>query len=144
MKLHQNMCRYHQWQLKMEVPISNVPISGINDKQSITAKFFITLDKKLLPMHLIYKPTNSTKISFPEGFLLSAKDKNYTNEKKSFKLLDDIIWTYIRQERKKLGRENKQFLIIYGVFRRQTTDNVLKLLEDKNILVTKFHLIWHI
>lgn len=75
----------------MEVPISNVPISGINDKQSITAKFFITLDKKLLPMYLIYKPTNSTKISFPEGFLLSAKDKNYTNEKKSFKLLDDII-----------------------------------------------------
>ena len=34
---------------------TNVPISGINDKRSITATFSFTLDNKFLPMQLIYK-----------------------------------------------------------------------------------------
>ena len=49
----------------------NVPISRINDKQSITATFSIILDNKFLPMQLIYKskPTKVyRKLTFQRGF----------------------------------------------------------------------------
>ena len=33
---------------------SSVPVSGVSDKRIITATFTITLDKKFLPVQLIY------------------------------------------------------------------------------------------
>ena len=56
---------------------TNVPISSINDKQSITATFSITLDNRFLPTQLIYKgKTNESllEVTFPEEFLLSANE----------------------------------------------------------------------
>lgn len=119
---------------------TNVPISGIDDKRSITATFSITLDNKFLPMQLIYKgKTNQSlpKVNFPQGFSLSANESHYSNEKESLKFLDEIILPYIRKERKSLGCESQKALLIYDVFRGQTTANVLKVLEENNILVTK-------
>ena len=49
-----------------------VPISSINDKQSITATISITLDNRFLPMQLIDKgKTNKSllKVTFPEELL---------------------------------------------------------------------------
>ena len=63
--------------------------------------------------------------------------KNYSNEKESLKFLDEFILSYIQQERKNVGPENQKALIIYEVFCAQTTDKVLKLLDDNNILVIK-------
>ena len=74
---------------------TNFPISNINDEQSITATFSITLDNKFLPMQLIYKgKTNESllEVTFPEEFLLSA------NEKESLKFLCEFILSYIQQE----------------------------------------------
>ena len=45
--------------------------------------------------------------------------------------------SYIQQERKNVGPENQKALIIYEVFCVQTTDKVLKLLDDNNTLVIK-------
>ena len=119
---------------------TNAPISSINDKPSITATFSITLDNKFLPLQLIYKgKTNNSilKVSFPEEFSLSGNEKKYSNEKESLKLLHEFILSYIQQEQKNLGPENQKALIIYDVFCAQTTDKVLKLLDDNNILVIK-------
>ena len=66
--------------------------------------------------------------------------KNYSNEKESLKFLDfldEFILSYIQQERKNLGPENQKALITYDVFCVQTTEKVLKLLDDNNILVIK-------
>ena len=74
---------------------TNFPISSINDEQSITATFSITLDNKFLPMQLIYKgKTNESllEVTFPEEFLLSA------NEKESLKFLYEFILSYIQEE----------------------------------------------
>ena len=60
-----------------------------------------------------------------------------SNEKESIKFLEEIILPYIRQEREKLGRENQKALLIFDVFRGQTTDKVLKIMEDNHILATK-------
>ena len=63
--------------------------------------------------------------------------KNYSNEKEYLKFLDEFILSYIQQERKNVGPENQKALIIYEVFCAQTTDKVLKLFDDNNILVIK-------
>ena len=50
---------------------TNVPVSGMDDKRSITATFSITLDKQFLPMQLIYEgKTNQSlpKVNFPQEF----------------------------------------------------------------------------
>ena len=91
-------------------------------------------------LQLIFKSkTNESllKVTFPEEFSLSANEKNYSNEKESLKFLDEFILSYIQQKQKNLGPDNQKALIIYDVFCTQTTDKVLKLLGDNNILVIK-------
>ena len=119
---------------------SNVPIKGIDDKRSITATFSVTFHHKFLLMQLIYKGKTSQslpKVKFPDGFSLSANESHYSNEKESIKFLEEIILPYIRQERGKLGHENQKALLIFDVFHGQTTDEVLKIMEDNHILATK-------
>ena len=116
---------------------ANVLVAGVDDKRTITATFSITLDNKFLPMQLIYKGKTSQslpKVKFPEDFSLSANETHYSNEKESLKLLEEII---LRKEREKLGIDNHKALLIFDVFRGQTTDKVLKVLENNDILVTK-------
>ena len=75
-----------------------IPISGINDKRSITVTFFITMEDKFLPMQLIYKGKTSqslSKIQFPNGFSSSAKLKHYSNEKEFLKFLKEIMLRYV-------------------------------------------------
>ena len=67
----------------------NVPISGLDNKRSITATFSITMENKFLPMQLIYKGKTSQsfpKIQFPNGFSLSANLKHHSNETESFEV----------------------------------------------------------
>ena len=119
---------------------TNVPIAGVNDKRSITATFSITFDNKFLPMQLIYKgKTNQSlpKIDFPDNFSLSANPTHYSNEVEALKFIDEIILPYVQTQREKLGCEDQTDLLIFDVFRGQTTDKVFKVLEDNHILVTK-------
>ena len=91
-------------------------------------------------MQLIYKGKTSQslpKVKFPDGFSLSANESHYSNEKESIKFLEEIILPYIRQEHEKLRRENQKALLIFDVFRGQTTDKVLKIMEDNHILAAK-------
>ena len=103
----------------------NVPISGIDDKRSLTATFCITMENKFLPMQLMYKGNTSQslpKIQFPNGFSLGANLKHYSNETESLKFLKEIILPHVKTERERLGLETQQALLIYDVFRGQTTD----------------------
>ena len=97
----------------------NAPVSEIDDKKSITATFSITMENKFLPMQLIYKGKTSQsllKIHFPNGFSLSANLKHYSNETESLKFLKDIILSYVKTERERLGLETQPALLIYDVF----------------------------
>ena len=118
----------------------NVPISGIDDKRSITATFSITMENKFLPMQLIYKRKTSQslpKIQFLNGISLSANLKPYSNETESLKFLKEIILPYVKTEGERLELETQPTLLIYDVFRGQTTDKFLNVLKDNNILSTK-------
>ena len=70
---------------------TNVPISGVDNKRSITATFAFTT---VLLMHIIYKgKTNPSlpRVNFLQKFSLSVNEKYYSNEKQSLKFLKDII-----------------------------------------------------
>ena len=106
---------------------------GKGEKLMFQSLVLMTNNQSLL--QLIFKSkTNASllKVTFPEEFSLSANEKNYSNEKESLKFLDEFILSYIQQEQKNLGPENQKALIIYDVFCAQTTDKVLKLLDDNN------------
>ena len=109
----------------------NISISGMDDKRS--------MENKLLPMQLIYKGKTGQslpKIQFPSGFSFSANLKHYSNEMESLKFLKEITLPYVKTEREMLGLETQPALLIYDVFRGQTTDKFLVVLKD-NILSTK-------
>ena len=87
---------------------TNVPISGGDDKRSITATFVITLDKTFLQMQFIYKgKTNPSlgKVNFLQKLSLSVNKKHYSNKKESSKLLKGIILLYIQNVHQILGSE---------------------------------------
>ena len=91
-------------------------------------------------MRLIYKgktSQNLPKIHFPNGFSLRANLKYCSNEMKSLKFLKEIILPYVKTERRRLGLETQPALLVYDIFRGQTTDKFLDVLKVNNILSTK-------
>ena len=119
---------------------TNVPIAGANDKRSTTATFSITFDNKFLPVQLIYTgKTNQSlsKVDFPDGFSLRANKTHYSNEEEALKFIDEVILPHVQKERAKLRCGNQKALLIFDVFRGQTTDKIFKVLKDNHILVTK-------
>ena len=119
---------------------ANVPISGVDDKRAITATFSITFDNKFLPMQLIYKgKTHQSlpKVDFPPGFSLSVNEKHFSNEKESLKFFEEIILPYIEKEREILGSDSQRGLLIFDVFRGQTTDSFFEALKANNVIATK-------
>ena len=91
-------------------------------------------------MQLIYKgKTNQSlpKVDFPDGFSLSANKTHDSNEEEALKFIDKIILPHVQKERAKLRCRNQKALLIFDVFRGQTTDKVFNVLKDNHILVTK-------
>ena len=117
----------------------NVPIFGSTDKRMITATFIITLDGKFLPPQLIYggKTMKSLpRIEFPRSFSLSVNPKHYSNEHETKKVLQEVIIPYLEQERKLLQLPaNHPALLIMDVFKGQTTNNLLQLLQENDIIL---------
>ena len=70
--------------------VKNVSIAGSTDKRTITATFSITMDSQFLPMQIMYGGKTSKsipRISFPDGFLVSANRKHYSNEDESLQMM---------------------------------------------------------
>ena len=63
--------------------------------------------------------------------------KYYSNETESLKFLKEIILLYVKTKQERLGLETQPVLLIYDIFRGQTTDKFMDVLKDSNILSTK-------
>ena len=75
------------------------------------------------------------RIEFPSSFSLSVNKKHYSNEAESIKLLEEVVIPYIIKERESLSLSSSHpALLIMDVFKGQMTDNVLKILEESNII----------
>ena len=110
------------------------PIKGSTEKRMITATFTITLDGHFLPVQLIYGGKTSKslpRVNFPKSFSLSANPKHYSNEQESIKVLKEIIISYVKKKRERMGMEKYQAtLLIMDVFKRQMTCPVFESLIE--------------
>ena len=114
-----------------------VEIAGFGDKRQITGTFAATLSGEFLPMQLIYGgKTNRChpKYKFPEGFDVCHTPNHWANEECALSLLNNIIIPYVNATRIKLDKPDQKALVLYDVFKGQTTDRVHQLLEENNIL----------
>ena len=104
----------------------------------ITATFTITLDWNILSLQLVYGSlTNKSlpRVKFSSSFALSANPKHYNNEE-AITVVNDVIMSYMKAERKRLKlSEDHPSLLIMDVFKSQTTEAVLKVLSDNNIML---------
>ena len=120
---------------------SSAPVSGVSDKQMITAIFTITLDGKFLRVQLIYSGKTRKGIltvKFPREFLLSANLKCYSNEKGTLKLLRKVTVLYVQNKRKTLCLDADYLaFLIMDVFKGQMTPVVLNMLKANSICLTK-------
>ena len=81
-----------------------------------------------LPMQLIYEgktPRCLPKdVEFPKEFDVTFTLNHWSNEKKSKRLLDNVIFPYLKKKEHDLGLPGDQkSLLIYDVFTGQTTEN---------------------
>ena len=113
-------------------------IADDNDKRTIALTLTVTSDGKVLPFQIIYKGKTRhsfSKIQFPNGFSLSLNLKHHSNTEEAIRHLEDIVITYIKQERAKIQNLNQPALLIWDVFHGQKTDKVTSLLRENNILI---------
>ena len=76
-------------------------------------------------------------MDFLDGFSLSANKTHYSNEEEALKFIDEMILSHVQKERTKLKYRNQKALLIFDVFRGQTTDKIFKVLKDNRTLVSK-------
>ena len=93
------------------------------------------MDGQFLPMQVIHigKTTKSIpRVSFPDGFLVSANLKNYSNEEESLKMMEHIIIPYVENQRKilKLDAQYPPMLMM-DVFKGQMIDPMKEIFEEK-------------
>ena len=121
--------------------IKSVSVAGSTDKRKITATFSITMDGKFLPIQIIYGGKTSKTIltvSFPDSFLVSANENNYSNQKKSLKMLEHIIIPYVKKQLQNISLDPQYpALLIMDVFKGQMTKQVKDLLNENNIKLQK-------
>ena len=88
-------------------------------------------------MQLIYMGKTSQsflKMTFPDGFSLSANGKHFSNTNESIKYLKEIVIPYVEQKRNERDQTDQAALLIWDVFRGQKTEPVLEVLRKTNII----------
>ena len=104
------------------------PLQGKGKKNQITGTFPVSVTGDFLPMQLIYEgktPRCLPKdVEFPKEFDVTFTLNHWSNEKKSKRLLDNVIFPYLKKKEHDLGLPGDQkSLLIYDVFTGQTTEN---------------------
>ena len=135
-----NFCTCRIWILFYSFSIHF--ISNINDKRQITGTYCVSLKGEFLPPQLIYQgktPAYYPKhVKFPDGFHITQTENHWSNERVHLAYLKKTIIFHIEKVRKQLNlQEDHKALLIYDVFKGQTTGAVSELLEKKNIISKK-------
>ena len=121
--------------------VKNVLIAGSTDKRTITATFSITMDGQFLPIQIIYSEKTSKsipRVSFPEGYLVLAKPKHYSNVDESLEMMECIIIPYVQKQRNTLKLDAQYpAMLLMDVFKGQITDPVKEILKRNNIILQK-------
>ena len=107
---------------------NHVYVAGFTYKQAITGTLGITLLSNFLPIELLIYGGKTVlefpKSKFPEIFSLNENLKHFSITEVLFKLLEDIIISYVKDEQEKLKLEPSQSALIFDVFSGKMTSPV--------------------
>ena len=115
-----------------------VPIANLDDKRQITGTFCVNMTGEFLPIQLIYAGTTprchpTTK--FPDSFHITHSSNHWSNEPIVIEYLKKIIFPYLKKKRESLKlKSDAKALLIFDVFKGQTTSAVNDLLKKNNII----------
>ena len=115
-----------------------VEISGVDNKQQITAIFCGSLTGDFLPLQLIYKGKTAhchPKFDFPVDWHITHSPKHWSTEETMVQYIEEIIIPYVDKMRELLKDTSKAALVIIDKFKGQITTSVNSLLEGNNINV---------
>lgn len=114
-----------------------VEIAGYGDKRMITATFAATLSGQFLPMQVLYGGKTDRchpKHNFPAEFDIFHNPNHWANEECTIRFIEKVILPYVKATRLKLGLPNQTAMVIFDVFRGQTTAAVCNILEENNLV----------
>ena len=113
-------------------------MANVDDKRQITATFWDNNVGDFLPVQLIYGSVNDKchpKVKFPESFHITHSQNHWSNEDIVMEYLKKIIFLYIKSKHQALKLpENAKALLIFDVFKGQTTSAVNDLLKKNDII----------
>lgn len=119
-----------------------IPIANMDDKRQITSVLAISMNGTYLAPQLIYQGKTErchphlADEALPDGWDIWHSANHWSNEDTMKRYITKIIIPYIRKTRKELGlAESHPALVIYDVFRGQTTPAIKNLLAENNISV---------
>lgn len=117
----------------------SVPIANVDDKRQITGTFCVNILGDFLPIQLIYSGITDRchpRVKFPESFHITHSSNHWSNELIVIEYLKKIIFPYLKKKREDLKlQDNAKALLIFDVFKGQTTSAVNELLRNNNIVV---------
>ena len=122
---------------KKELP--KFPIAISDDKRQITGAFTVNLLGYFLPILLVYTGTTGLchpKVKFLSEFDITHLLNHCSNEELVISLLKKIVIPFIWKKREALkSAEDSKALLIFDMFKSQTTGAVNKLLKDYHWLM---------
>lgn len=127
-----------QWTMEKK-GTKRVEIAAVDDKRQITAVFACSMSGKFLPMQLIYKGTTKRclpkDVKFPSDWHVTHTENHWANEVTTVAYLRNVIIPYVKREREALKLQDDHCaLALFDVFKGQCTAQVMKILEENNIL----------
>ena len=115
-----------------------VPISNIDDKRQITGTFTVSIKGDFLLIQLIYTGLTDRchpKVKFPKNFPVTHSANHWSNEQVHMEYLKKTIFPHLENVRDTMNLgDDREALLIYEVFRGQTTNTVTTELEKNNCL----------
>ena len=116
-----------------------VPTGNLDDKRQITGTFVVKLSGEFLPIQLIYTgmtDLSHPKVEFPKGFDITYSSNHWANKEIVMSLLKKIVFPLVNEKGESLSlSKDAKALLIFDVFKGQTTPAVNDLLKDNNCIV---------
>ena len=118
---------------------TSVPVKGKGKRKQITGTFTISASGKLLPLQLIYagktERRHSQGIKLPSEFDVTHSEDHWSNKILARQHVTEVIMPYAKQQRKELGlSDDHKCLLIFDVFKGQTTNAHLQFLDENNFV----------
>ena len=118
-----------------------VPIANADDKRQITGTFCANISGEFLPIQLIYGGITDRchpRVKFPESFHVTHSVNHWSNESIVVEYFRNIIFPFLEKKRQELKlKDDAKALLIFDVFKGQTTNAVTKLLQENHCVIIR-------